>query len=584
MRNLVSPLKGFALAFLGMFLIFLGLFCASPQISSVSASKGGEEWKSVELPWIFEGPQKNNSIKVETDVAWYSPRTWQIIPDDHLLSLSVNGSPVSLTGIPPEALRDWGKGFKIDLSDHFKNGINVVEMQFDNGGGPGGLDIRPAKGALSLILIATGYVLLICVLGLIFGLRKSAVLLLCFTLVPIIFYWQETNWLTRSHDVGGQTGHYGYVKYVADNAALPKPNTGWVFYHPPAYYLVGAAVFEVSETFNIFPIESLQALAIVLWLIFLASSIAVFQLLMPGSKGSFWIATTSLVLWPSGIMRSVTLGNDIALYACLGVMTWLICKWWKTGRRALLVWASIFGALSLLIKSNGIVIVAVLGALLLIRFLICGRRKRMKAFVDGLIFGLISFIGLASSFAVRIYFYLKGDLSSWLVSNAGGLGDSLRVPVTIKAFIPLDIPTFLTEPFMSSYDDSTGRSNFWNYLLRSSLTGEFSYKGEVQKIISYGWGFALLVLFMWLVASAANLRHMTLRKTYRMLPIAVLLSVWILSMVAFRILLPFSCSNDFRYITPILVPLIFVWVKMGFVPQAMLWFMSVTSVIFYLSL
>lgn len=569
---------------LGIALLCLGLFLSSPQIGSLSGSVGGREAQKVDLPWIFYEVQKGNVLKMDVYVYPFSPRVWQIIPDDYLRAITVNGQSVSLADIPESALRDYGRGFKLDFSDYFVKGNNSVEFLFDNGWGPGGLDIRPMKGWLSNGILFLGFVLILASLCSVFGLRRGVFALLCFVLVVILAYWQETNWVTRTHDVGGDSGHYGYVKYIAERVALPKPNEGWVFYHPPAYYIVGAVIFKLADLLHFPPTEALQALAIVFWLVFLTSSIATFQFLLPSRRAVFWGAAISLALWPSGIIRSVGLGNDIPLYACFGLIAWFMCRWWKSGDRVSFWWMSVLSALAILIKSNGVVAVAAVGTLLLVRFFLRKGHKKCKAFMDGVIFGFVVLVGVAASFAVRIFYYMKGELSNWLVSNAGGLGDSLRVPVSVKAFIPLDIPTFITEPFVNSYLDSTGRANFWNFLMRSSLSGEFSFDGAVQKYIAYGWGVALVLLFLASLFSIPKLFHMRWQYIYRQMPIIVLIVSWLLSMIAFRIMLPFACSNDFRYITPILMPLLLVWALMGKTQRMGLVFISATSTVFFLIL
>lgn len=576
--------KGVLLPILGGVFLCLGLIISSPNILSSVGSVGGEDADVVDLPWIFHQVKKNNLLTIETDISWYSPRVWQVIPDDFLREITVNGKSVSLTEVPPQGLSDYGQGFKIDLSAYVVNGKNHIEFRFDNGGGPGGLDIRPVKSWLVLATFFVGFSLFLVWFGRLFNISLSAHLVLLAALIPILSYWQETNWTTRSHDVGGDTGHYGYVKYVSDNHALPRPNQGWAFYHPPAYYVIGAAVFSLSEAVNASPAESLQALSVLFWLVFLVSSVATLRLFCRNNEVVYWTAVIALVVWPSGIIRSVSLGNDVPLYACIGVGTWFLCRWWKTGRRSLLVWAAVFSALALLTKSNGIVFGAVIGSLLAVRFFCRRGRKRWSTLLDGMLFGAIVLGGFVASFAVRFYFYLKGELSHWLVSNAGGLGDSLRVPVSLKSFAPLDVPTFLTQPFVSAYDDNTGRGNFWNFLMRSSLTGEFSFDGKLQVFISYAWGAALVVLFFVALVDLRRLSSLNFARFYRYMPIIVLLVLWLLSMIVFRIQLPFSCSNDFRYITPMLMPLLLVWALGGRLQRYLLGFISATSVIFFLGL
>ncbi|MFT3735568.1 MAG: hypothetical protein QM776_11165 [Rhodocyclaceae bacterium] len=201
------------------------------------------------------------------------------------------------------------------------------------------------------------------------------------------------------------------------------------------------------------------------------------------------------------------------------------------------------------------------------------------------LFGGLVLSGLFASFAVRVYYYLQGAIPNWLISNTGGLHSNLLVPADLKAFLPLDVPTFLTAPWMGAFDDVTGRGNFWNYLLRSSLTGEFGFPDTLQRIIAYAWGPLLLGLFLsFFFVSSWRRAGCSARAVYRARPFLLLGFTWLASLIALRIITPYSCSNDFRYVLPALMPALLFWSQAGRLQRIALLLISLGSAVFFLGL
>jgi hypothetical protein len=194
-------------------------------------------------------------------------------------------------------------------------------------------------------------------------------------------------------------------------------------------------------------------------------------------------------------------------------------------------------------------------------------------------------LGFALSFAVRLYYYLHGSINNWFISNVNSLGGSLRVPVDVKSFLPLDIPTFLTQPWLETGNDATGRSNFWNYLMRSSLSGEFQFPGKLHRVLAILMG---VVLFALCVSAlhrlAQGLKKRQARQLYVHRPWLLLSLLWIASVAALRLKAPFACSNDFRYVLPVIVPAALYWSGCGTFTKISLASMTLLSVVFFIAL
>lgn len=573
-----SLLCGLALASL-----LLVLWIILPRLAATPVEPAGAPG-SITLPWHFSGDPAVRTIRIQTRLAapWFLHQ-WRIVPDDELLELRVNDRQVSLDSIPRERLQDWRQGFSIDLSPWLKTGENSFEMKVRNNGGNGGLNLRVIPGATALLFLAVPFLLFLAALNIALPLTAGQRCILFLALIVLLMYWSVTPWETRAYDVGLPDGHFGYVSWLADTLAIPAPNAGWTFFHPPLYYILGALALRTADLLGAARAETLQLLSLGFWLVFLSASAASLRICLRGKEVQLLIATAAIALWPSGIIHGIRISNDLPAYACAALAAYFMLCWWKSRRRSALVGMSLCCVLAVLFKTSVIAIIAAGGTMLGWRVLFPGREGRRVALGRCLFFASACLAGLAVSLANNIFYYLRGQLSGWMVGNTSGLNPGLRVPADIKAFIPLDIPTFLTTPWTGAWNDTEGRLNFWNYLLRNSLSGEFNFDGPVQRVIALGWGVMLLllcVLTLWQLARMPK----SGTTAYRQRPLLLLAFFWLASLIALRIQAPFSCSNDFRYIVPILLPAIVFGTASGRTGRVILVLISLSSACFFASL
>lgn len=590
LNNLASRLV--LAAFLSFFLITALFYIAYPKPLEVSTVKRGVVSHSVQLPWTFSEVGEGNVLIARLHVSTFTPRTWQIIPDDHLRSINIDNTSIDLS-IFGEAVNDYSKGFRLDLSPYFTDGQEaVITFVVDNSGYDGGLDLKPVIPIWFWLLAVAAFLPFICALSNAFRLLPKQLILLCLTLIPIAFYWADTPWMVRAYDVNHYSGHYSYIKYVATKMALPSPTEGWTYYHPPAYYAIGALFWKWADWLKLPTAEFIRVYGLFLWFIFLISSAGAIRKVLDGRYTAIYIASAALFVWPSAIMHSVTIGNDIALYACTGLIMWFMVLWRAEPHKSFLLWMGMFCGFSLLCKSSALPVVAACGLLVAMRMLPHQGVSFNKGLKETFIFSMLAGAGLIASFLVRIYSYLNGQTAHWMISNVQGLPPELMVPAGIKSFIPLDIPTFITVPWMHSWSDESSRYNFWNFMLRSSLTGEFSFEGKTQVIAAYIFGGILLILCFYLLANTMRLINLSVKQfksgtaaeELDVLPWLLMGVFSLLSLIAIRIQLPYSCSGDFRYILPVLVPFLIGAVSVGLWIQRLLILFCAISVVFFVSL
>jgi hypothetical protein len=575
--------NGAAMLFASVLSISFALWLVYPRPAATAHLASGAT-KNVDIPWTFWEVSKGNQLSVHLPVRLGTPRRFNIAPDDHLAALSINGQPVALSGIPEERLNDWQNGFDIDLSSWLHYGDNTLEFIVDNGDGPGGINLRPLVGWQRLLL-ATGLLPWLMLLGRWFKLSRPQLLILSGALLVLCCYWAATPWTVRNYDVLNQdeSGHFGYIRYILSNLALPRPDQGWEYYQTPLYYIAGALVSRWAQLLGITEPEALQAFALSLWLVFLAASAGTLRLTLRRSPLIVGLATAALATWPSGVIHSIRIGNELALYASAAVATWFMFRWWRGKRRRHLLAMALWVAVALLCKATaGLLFVA---ALVLITLHVVRSGWRGRALADAGIAGAVLATGMLLSFARGFYYWWHKQIPDILIGNIGQLAReaSLHAANGFKAYIPLDLPVFLTTPWIDSRDDATGRNNHWNYFLRSSLSGEFHFDGTVHRLIALAWGGILIALLFSMAIRLSTLRW-SLRPLWRDLPWQVLALLWLMSSLAVRIRYPFSPCSDFRFVVPILVPFLFVAARGRWVSHYLLLGMTATSALFFISL
>jgi len=536
------------------------------------------------LPWSFHGASKNDVLSISMPVHWYTPKKWRVLPDDELIAIKVNGQNVPLDSVPDNARKDADKGFEFDFSPWLKPGDNAIAFQINNRDGDGGLSLHPISG-IRWVLLWAGFVPWIVLLSRSFKLRSYQTVLITFSLVIICCYWSVTPWTVRAHDVWSIDAHDGHIDYVirlAHTMTLPAPDERWELFQPPLYYVGGAVVWRWAEFWGLSAPETLQAYSVLLWLLFLAASAALINLAVQFRHHHAAYATVALVLWPTGIITSIAINNDVGLYALSSLAMLYMARWWHSHRPAELLLCALFIALALLTKTTAVVLIATLGLLMLMRLWRHQHWRQWRSWQPMLWSGAVIVTGFALSLGRKILYYQQGRIQDWITGDSNSLlGDWLKVPAKIGNFLPMDVATFISHPWIDLTKDATGRYNFWNVLLRTALTGEYSFNGTLQEWVSVLWGLLLLAILLTLIIKSKRLT--SINSSWRHMPLIIVSFMWLASLISFRAHASFACNNDFRYLLPVLVPLA-IACSFHRAARNMMALISLGSVIFFLTL
>ncbi|MGL1935653.1 MAG: glycosyltransferase family 39 protein [Fibrobacterales bacterium] len=542
-------------------IIILGITCivSGNQLTNIYSNYNG---KHVEEQW----PIHKHSVKGRYVLTFdYSTSLWssdlfKIIPDDKLIEMRVNGDAVDLSQVDDAELKDWHNGFMYDFTPYLTQEINSIEIIVTNQGGQGGVTVFPNNGIFERIVIFTLYCLGLFLLMYgafsYFTFSKSEMVLFGLGIALLIWYLIYTPLTVRIFDVYEGGGHRDYIFYLIDNLGFPHPAKGWEYHQPPLYYLFGAVVAFIST--HLFAIDwhvPMRFASLLMLVVFqFVAYLTVRELIK--SRLLRRVLLGLILFWPSGIIHSIRIGNDMPMYLFTGIGFYLIVRWWRTHRMVYFNWSLVCLFLSMVSKSSGVILGGVLAGLLLIQLI----RKNRKQFIKP---ALLSFVVVIIAAGVNIgdnIYFAQQEKSDWLLLNVGtSINKRLKVDNGIVNYIYLDIPTYLQQPFTSTWHDWGGRQYFWNFFLKSSLFSEYQFRSSFHAVLGGTIGVLLLLMIL---MPFIGIRRLSLARIYKEAPALLLVLSSVGALLAYRIKAPVSCNTDFRYIYPVLIGAILLYGRM----------------------
>jgi hypothetical protein len=539
---------------------------SAPRFTGVEMREGNGPWQHAELP-VSVSSTSTFEARAHFAVSRIGPRSITIVPDDHFQSLSIDGVDVSLAGVPPEKLADWQDGFRVRIARYVHLGDNVIVARVRNEGGPGGLDLREDPyDWIEIVELGVG---LAAFLALAAELLRRLALgwpMITVALTAVVVrgaYLSVTPFSVRHHDA---FQHLEYIEYLLAHHALPNAEKGYMFFQPPLYYVVCALQWATLQALGVGRpalLWSLQLQSLLFELGFALLAIATAKMWLRRSESWTNAQLAALVLlWPASIVHAVRLGNDDLAYLFFAASFYFTSRWWVRGVRLDLVWASLLAALGVVTKVNDVVAFAVLLLAILGRLVFLESERRIGEYLRrGWIAATCLVVSVTAALGAGIRDWLTGHREHLLVSDTNRNPAGLLVGNHLRNYVWLDVPNFLKQPFTSPWEDGKGRQWFWNYVLKTSLFGEFDYAHPWLRALAVVISVLLLALLLQLAAGTLLLRR---RQWLDGMPLVATAVLFLASLMTLRISAPNACSNDFRYILPVILPCAcaYVWLQM----------------------
>ncbi len=365
-------------------------------------------------------------------------------------------------------------------------------------------------------------------------------------------YFTYTGYGERNFDGGSQLE---YVRYIVDHGGrLPTPKTCFVCHHPPAYYLTAAATyrfFQWSHLWN--PVRGAQLVSLVSTFVFLLFGALTMRRFIESPR-KVALATALIAFWPYTVINSVRLHNDVAVGALMVAGQFFLVRWFQEGRGRDLWWAAALSVLGLLTKSNGYAFVATLFFVVAWRVVVQpGRLTSLKRAAPPLLAVMLS----VGAFTMHRRALEAGDVSHGMLGTAYEILPRDFTANEPANYLYFDLETFLKEPYVMARTDGTGRENYWNHVLKSSLFSTHNTVADAET--SYRWNrrIAEVMSFMLLamIAFASSGVFFAKREVFRRyLVLAVGAFLLFAAHIAFKATIPSGHHADFRFVYPVIVP------------------------------
>ncbi|MEN9561035.1 MAG: hypothetical protein RIQ56_308, partial [Candidatus Parcubacteria bacterium] len=372
-----------------------------------------------------------------------------------------------------------------------------------------------------------------------------------------IFYVLATPYDVRGHDANG---HVEYIRYVLAHWSLPPPHGGLEFYHPPLYYVLSALVVRGGEILgfqdSLFLMQlialffSVATLVVALWV--LEQSLSETQ-----RHSHFAMLGLALAAFPSLVFFASRVNNDVLSgflsFLTLGLLLW----WWKKPDWWRFLPLTISVALGILTKSSALLWIPIV----LLCVMLKGKfSMRAKLLASGF---FILFLILTTTGYTLPRMSREKDTRELLVGNVSILTNFVsNEPRYYVTFNPYQI---LRHPFNDPFNDAERRSYVWEYFFRSAFFGEFNFGDALRPIAQ---AILLFALFLIPLAISGIVIDVLSREALRW-PLWICLAANLAGFFLYRIVYPYSSSQDFRYTIVLLIPALVALVPASRTPRWM---------------
>ena len=347
-------------------------------------------------------------------------------------------------------------------------------------------------------------------------------------------------------------GHINYIRYIAQNYALPNPYNCIECQQQPLYYIIAATAYNLGKYAGLSePLTAVRFLSLLFYNVFLWFAI---RLIRENTRtnATYYVAVGIGSFWPLGIIKASAINNDIPLYMAEIISFYYLLSWHHRPIPRSLSLAILWSAIAILFKNSGIIAAGTTASVVLCS----GYRQRVcwRLFYHPRIVSttLLALCLISLSFSRPYYYYriVEHKSESLLISRTQELSKTLVVSNSPHYYLNFDLNTYLTQPFFTPFDDVTGRQYLWNTLLKSSLFGEYLWKSPTIALTMSQLELAMLgyMLLSW-VAYAIG------RPLIGCNPLMLFVSIQLLAITVFRAFYPYACHQDYRFIyaiTPIM--------------------------------
>jgi hypothetical protein len=355
--------------------------------------------------------------------------------------------------------------------------------------------------------------------------------------------------LSYSNDL---PGHIGYTQHMVHHWMRPYDYEGWEYFHPPLYYFLASRFYGAFDGSGVVsPLTAVRMFALLLYTTFCLFGLRTLQEAIQPRGFSYYIGALLIVFWPIGPTVATRISNDIAVYAAWAVTFYYLERGYRERSLEAMQRAVIFLGITFMVKSNALVLSGVVGCSLLAA--LCTGRLLWRGLLQGR--SLLAFAILALGGAINmgrvIYTTLlhKPEVTHSYLGEAGGDFYPLSY------FMRFDPADYILHPVVTWQKEP----GFFNYFLKSMFYGE-QQLGDI--LILPRMLNILLVIMLLLTAYCVTAAIRRKREAFaELVPELAGVFIPLGGAIAFTILKHYVFCQSVRYVLPMIIPLIILYVR-----------------------
>lgn len=353
------------------------------------------------------------------------------------------------------------------------------------------------------------------------------------TLLRMLYALRTPYWM---HAYDWQ-GHHQYIRFLFENGHLPAATFGWETFQPPLYYVL-CALWLKYTAFLGFGYGSLQIISVTMSIMTLLVGLWIGTILFSKNDTGALIFGLLIAVFPGLIVLSSQITNDGLLTLLLFIVIGLLLRWKESKRTRDVMAASVVLGLALLTKSTALLLLPVLALSILTAANISWKRR---VAVFG---GSIILITIIAGWFFVLRFGIEGQTS--IVGNDSSTHELITVPLRLRDFVTFNPFTTIHFPFT---DDLTTprREILFEHLFKTAHFGHHYFVPMRLASLLLLSGIGMLVMML------IGMRSHHLRGRMMLLSIC---AVMIIGIVLHRFHTPSVANEDFRFIVPIIIPII----------------------------
>ncbi|MSR87497.1 hypothetical protein EXS70_05020 [Candidatus Peribacteria bacterium] len=358
-------------------------------------------------------------------------------------------------------------------------------------------------------------------------------------------YMLSTPLIIRSYDT---SGHVNYIIYVLKNWTLPPGTAGWEMHQPPLYYFLTALWMKAKMVVlpSIGTWRSAQWFSVLISALTLWMCLRIARKVFPQPKQQIQalLFLGIMAVLPGIVFFSSRVSNDTLVTFFLFAFTASLLDWWQSGKDKDWYFCLAFLILGILTKlSAGVALPILLTCIWLRPGLHTAKRKHMT---EGTL--LILFFCTAWSVGLRLQ---EGFVAPLVKPGLLGLNHALAVPLGIPQLLSFSPIRILMTTYNNPWTDEFGRQFLWEFFFKSAFVGEWQFLGALRPLHQLMLAGGLFTLVLAIFGVVRDTR----RKSLYRVPLLLTLGFGLLSVFVFHILHSAGCTQDFRYVPQVAIPI-----------------------------